>query len=129
MVLVPLRDTGAQTIEWYLIHKASGEVEQQGSFDLPKHLTGINALTGNVTMDGAITIDVAARPNTAGTLPTAIVRAELSQHDDPKLTLVEHSGVLKLSSQTNGQVVGQIEDNIGDTALFITNRTAGTRQQ
>lgn len=129
MVLVPLRDTGAQTIEWYLVHKASGEVEQKGSFDLPKHLTGINALTGNVTMDGAVTIDVAARPNRAGTLPTAIVRADVSPYGQPKLTLIEHSGILKLASQTNGQVVGQIEEKPDHTALFITNRTAGSRQQ
>lgn len=67
--------------------------------------------------------------NQAGTLPTAIVRADVSPYGQPKLTLIEHSGILKLASQTNGQVVGQIEEKPDHTALFITNRTAGSRQQ
>lgn len=129
VVLMSLRDTNAQTIEWYLVHKVTGAIEQQGEFVIPKTLTAIGAVSGTVTSTGDVRIAVSARRNLAGTLPSALVIAKYQQHGETKLEVIEHSPVLKLTSQTNGLVLGQATTTHGRVALFVTNIDAGTRTQ
>lgn len=129
VVLTPLRDTNAQNIEWYLVHKVTGAIEQQGHFTIPRTLTAIGAISGTVASTGDIKISISARRNVAGTLPSALVYATCKPGGATKMELIEHSPVLKLTSQTNGLVVGQATSNPGQVALVVTNINAGTRTQ
>ena len=129
MILIPLRDTGARNIEWYLLHKVSGEIEQQGTFSLPNNLTAINTLNGEVSSDGHVAISLSVGPNRAGALPTSIVRASTDATGKAHLEILENTGTMKLTGQTNGNVVGQIERTANNAAMIVTNLNAGTRQQ
>lgn len=129
VVLVSLRDTNAQTVEWYLVHKVTGAIEQQGQFTIPATLTAIGAISGSVTSTGDVRIAVSARRNLAGTLPSALVYATCKPDRDTNLDVIEHSPVLKLTSQTNGLVVGQATNTNGRVALIVTKINAGNRTQ
>jgi len=129
VVLWPLRDTDAQSIEWYLIHKVTGVIEQHGKVTLPKNLTAISALAGNVTQQGDVQLAVSARQNKAGLLPTAVILSTSHPAGDVTQQIIKHPPVLKVSSQTNGYVVGQISNGKEKTSLFVTNINAGSRQQ
>lgn len=129
VVLLPLRDTDAQTIEWYLVHKVTGIIEQKGKISLPNNLTAISTLSGTVTPKGDVVISVSARPNRAGSLPSAVMIATTSPSGYVAMQLAEHLPILKFTSQTNGYVVGQIADAAGRRSLFVTNINAGSRQQ
>lgn len=111
------------------MHKVTGIIEQKGKISLPNNLTAISTLSGTVTPKGDVEISVSARPNRAGSLPSAVMIATTSPSGYVAMQLAEHPPVLKLSSQTNGYAVGQVSNGKEKTSLFVTNINAGSRQQ
>ena len=111
------------------MHKVTGIIEQKGKISLPNNLTAISTLSGTVTPKGDVEISVSARPNRAGSLPSAVMIATTSPSGYVAMQLAEHLPILKFTSQTNGYVVGQIADAAGRRSLFVTNINAGSRQQ